>query len=306
MNSLADHLASTRPHAAFKFHPACPLCRAERLSGCPPASAVPKRASVVLAAAVLAITPAVSAAPAFAADEGDSTTEGQAEPGTGPTGSDEASDPLLEVGGDNDGGQERDAGRTPSDSEPEGTGEAVPEPLESGDEEPPPAAPPALRAPLPPAAEPIAPPPVAPAPPPVSDLVPQGPVPAAGSPPTLYAHPTPTLGAPVDQTPAKARPNPSDPPITPPSSRPVAAPTTSGTDPAAPPSQEPPPGADDEGIHTVDRGESLWSIARDLAGGKASNAEVAGLVQRLWSLNAARMNTGSPDLLLVGTVLRLP
>ena len=56
----------------------------------------------------------------------------------------------------------------------------------------------------------------------------------------------------------------------------------------------------------VQRGESLWSIARDMAGAGASNADIARLVQKLWSLNAARMNTGSPDLLAVGTVLRLP
>jgi hypothetical protein len=37
----------------------------------------------------------------------------------------------------------------------------------------------------------------------------------------------------------------------------------------------------------------------------ASNAEVAAEVRRLWNLNASRIGTGDPDLLMVGTKLVL-
>jgi len=53
-------------------------------------------------------------------------------------------------------------------------------------------------------------------------------------------------------------------------------------------------------------GESLWSIARDLLGSRATNAEVARAVQRIWDVNAAAIGTGNPDLLMAGQTLRLP
>ena len=52
-------------------------------------------------------------------------------------------------------------------------------------------------------------------------------------------------------------------------------------------------------------GESLWSIASDLLGPSASPARIAGEVHRLWQLNRERIATGNPDLLMVGTTLRL-
>jgi LysM domain len=57
--------------------------------------------------------------------------------------------------------------------------------------------------------------------------------------------------------------------------------------------------------HTVNPGDSLWSIAKALRGKDASNAEIAREVNRLWNLNADRIATGNPDLLLVGTRLKL-
>ena len=56
----------------------------------------------------------------------------------------------------------------------------------------------------------------------------------------------------------------------------------------------------------VQRGESLWSIASDLLGHQASPARVAREVNRLWELNSSRIATGNPDLLMVGTTLKLP
>jgi Tfp pilus assembly protein FimV len=57
--------------------------------------------------------------------------------------------------------------------------------------------------------------------------------------------------------------------------------------------------------HTVTPGESLWSIATALRGRDASTAEIAREVNRLWNLNAERIATGNPDLLMVGTRLKL-
>jgi nucleoid-associated protein YgaU len=58
--------------------------------------------------------------------------------------------------------------------------------------------------------------------------------------------------------------------------------------------------------HVVRQGECLWSIAHDQIGQDANPAQVARLVNRLWNLNRERIGTGEPDLLMVGTELRLP
>ena len=55
----------------------------------------------------------------------------------------------------------------------------------------------------------------------------------------------------------------------------------------------------------MQRGESLWSIAKDLLGEDASVARIAREVNRLWELNSARIGTGEPDLLMVGTRIAL-
>ena len=52
-------------------------------------------------------------------------------------------------------------------------------------------------------------------------------------------------------------------------------------------------------------GESLWSIASDVLGSRATVAKVAREVNRLWDLNQARIGTGDRDLLPVGTRLVL-
>jgi nucleoid-associated protein YgaU len=59
------------------------------------------------------------------------------------------------------------------------------------------------------------------------------------------------------------------------------------------------------GVYVVRPGDSLWSIAARLLGDAASDARMAREVNRLWQLNEHRIATGSPDLLMVGTRLRL-
>ena len=58
-------------------------------------------------------------------------------------------------------------------------------------------------------------------------------------------------------------------------------------------------------FHVVGPNESLWSIAGDLLGDDTSAARIAREVNRLWELNSARIGTGDPDLLMVGTRLAL-
>jgi len=57
--------------------------------------------------------------------------------------------------------------------------------------------------------------------------------------------------------------------------------------------------------YVVRPGDSLWSIATDLLGGRASSARIAAEVQRLWQLNRERIGSGDPDVLLTGTHLTL-
>ena len=52
-------------------------------------------------------------------------------------------------------------------------------------------------------------------------------------------------------------------------------------------------------------GETLWLIARRLLGEGHDPAETGPEVARLWELNADRIGSGDPDVLLPGTVLRL-
>jgi hypothetical protein len=59
-------------------------------------------------------------------------------------------------------------------------------------------------------------------------------------------------------------------------------------------------------IYFVRSGDSLWSIARLMLGQKATDAQVAGLVDRIWRLNVKRIGTGDPSLIMPGQRLLLP
>jgi Tfp pilus assembly protein FimV len=59
-------------------------------------------------------------------------------------------------------------------------------------------------------------------------------------------------------------------------------------------------------VHVVRSGESLWSIAEDLLGPGASTAQIARAVERLWALNAERIGSGDPDVIVSGQRLVVP
>jgi nucleoid-associated protein YgaU len=60
------------------------------------------------------------------------------------------------------------------------------------------------------------------------------------------------------------------------------------------------------GSMMVQPGDSLWSIARKLAGPAATGSQIANKVAQLWRLNANRLGTGDPNLIFAGQHLMLP
>lgn len=316
MRSLNAHLVETGSHGHLPFHPDCPVCRRERLSGALSAeSVVPLRTQAAVAAGVVALstaTPAVSAAA-----EPDQQQEGSAALG----GSGEA--PGFDPGGDTglpfevappaagptDGGGSGDEGDgAPVEAEPVSDPDARLVPAEE----------------------------------------PEQPAPVGEEPPTApaEAQPTPTgpsVGTPAAQQkereatgtdrassqadrskrPRKARarerasqrtaaPRPSAGVV-----RPAAVPQPTSVSGSTPPAQASGSAAvADAGgksdsvspgdrFYVVRRGDSLWSIAKDVLGPGASVLRVAREVNRLWELNVERIGTGDRDLLMAGTKLRL-
>ena len=59
-------------------------------------------------------------------------------------------------------------------------------------------------------------------------------------------------------------------------------------------------------LHVVRAGETLWSIAAQLLGDRATPEKIAALVDELWSLNASRVGSGNPDVIHTGDQLLLP
>ncbi|HEX4304818.1 MAG TPA: hypothetical protein VHZ54_02170 [Solirubrobacterales bacterium] len=57
--------------------------------------------------------------------------------------------------------------------------------------------------------------------------------------------------------------------------------------------------------YAVEEGDCLWAIAEGVLGGGATNAAISAEVARLWHLNSAAIGTGDPNVILVGTILRL-
>ena len=345
MSSLSAHLRQAGDHGRLGFHPACPVCCEERLAGRLPADRlVSGRAPAVLAAGVIAFSyasPAAVLAQDAGQDQGlvpDSTTE-SAPPGAevvaGPEDADEAAEDASGAADDalpdGTGAVEPDPVTDASDD----SAEAVAAPA--------PAAVPAGQAPSgqPAAAAPQAKPLVgAKTPGSVAPATPAPAAPAAAAPGAAgsVAAPGGTTPSPAaapgvveardgnERAPARKRvvrrlvhkhrhaPNvavrSASTPVAPVAAAPQPAVTT-----VAYVAQQVPapvvvrhagkPARPGDRAHVVFAGESLWSIAQDVLGAKATVAEVAREVDRLWALNRERIGTGDRDLLPIGARLVL-
>lgn len=312
MVSLRVHLREPSRHPDLPFHPDCPHCRA----GCdanPTRTSRSRRSRTALAATLLAgsaLTAAGAVPVAHAQDEEE--TEGTEEL----DGSDEAS-PEFE-----DAPEDAEAEREELDvlPEPETPDSLMAPPDETGQRGPAGTAPGVLNAPAPM---------LAPTTPPAPPLPP----PAAEGPPAqrlerpLGQQPKPPerrpriVGFRVEPRTAPRQPAPDDGGLrTPRSNGPegLGPPTTDG--PSLPPrpgatslgSGPAPPGEDAShtrrgrrAAYRVQAGDSLWSIAEARLGPRADAGDVAREVAHLWALNASRIDTGDPDLIMPDTVLRL-
>jgi LysM domain len=345
LSSLTAHLLEPGDHGRLPFHASCPVCRRERLSGTLSSEpVVSRRTQAVLAGGVLAFSASAPglAAAAVPDSQAEGVAAPEAPPGAelddpefdpgGETALPFETAPALTEPAEDDG-----AG-APIDAEPIDDVEGRLAPLAAGDgnETEEPAAP--LAEPAPPATgdgtsgvTDAAPPETA---------VPQAPnvvaAPESTSQPPLpetdrqrsmdrpakdrrqrrpaedHSAESDTPGAPAPVGPAPVAPAPVAPapvaptPVSPPSPEvPLAAPVAdTATVQAAARSNED-PSLRDARRYVVQPGDSLWSIAKRLLASEASLADIAREVNRLWTLNEDRIGTGDPDLLMVGTKLRL-
>jgi LysM domain-containing protein len=340
--SLTAHLVESGDHGRLGFRPDCPVCREQRLFGSLSSEpVVSRRAQAVLAGGVLAVS---TAAPgAVLAQERDLQREGIAAPER-PTGG-ELDDPGFDPGGETalpfetapvppmpaEAGEEDSGEGAPLEAEPGEDPDArlvppsVPETLTTGE-----------SAPVPPAE--AVPPggPSAPREPSLDAVPPTAPTEQSSAGTDSEGGPNtgrrdPAAGRPYGKVQRERSASGEDdsggavweePLAGAPEARVVAPEETSvvATDGArVDASEQAPVGAAgtraaartsearrrDEGFYVVASGDSLWSIAKRLLGADASPARVAREVNRLWSLNQDRIGTGDPDLLMVGTKLRL-
>jgi hypothetical protein len=345
MVSLSAHLRHDGDHGRLGFHPLCPICRDDRLAGTLPTDVmVTARAKAVLATGVLAMS-AASPSSVLAAggdQEGVGTeapsnvsnewTNTDAAPGSG-------QDSPVDQGSPAQADADEDAGALGADvaEEADPASGAEADPLATA--APGPANAPAATKPV--AATPAQPSDaVAPATGPGGSTAATSPAPAAsdgsGGPTASIA---PPAAAPVASGPRvpgavergverragvvalravrlvgrgpvrhRAEDRPALTRVVPRAQRPASGAVVRRVvrEPAvvvvAPSAQRARPG---DRVHVVSAGESLWSIASDLLGPRATVAKVAREVNRLWDLNSARIGTGDRDLLPVGTRLVL-
>ncbi len=340
MASLSAHVREEGDHGRLGFHPSCPVCCSDRLAGRVPSDGiVTVRTKALLAAGVLAVS-SVSPASVLAAS-GDQEGAGTADPAN-VTGGD-LSDPEGSAGASDDGAVDPNSAAPEPDDDSGPVGPDLAEqadPGSGGAAEPTATATPAPVAAAPVAAKPVKPsggaapatgpggsaPATAPAPAaPVPDgstaaTAPAAPVaPVAGKPQApVSRHGVPeeaaVRGAAAAVHAAESRRVRQRPLVRGTQLRVVVAVPQQAAH-AAPVRQasvaRPVAAADVEraraGVraHVVIAGESLWSIASDVLGGRATVARVAREVNRLWDLNGARIGTGDRDLLPVGTRLEL-
>jgi hypothetical protein len=310
MASLTAHLRRPDDHGRLGFHPECPICRSERLSGAPPADAiVAPRNQALLAASVLALSTATPSTVLASAQ--DQETEGTAAP------EQVANDPVQPAPAFDPGGQSTElpvdvAPPPEADAIPDATGDTAPLEQEPAMDEVAPVSDavgtPAVDQPEPaPAAEPL------PQPPPAEPLVPAPPA----APPVQQA-PAVTHNEPQAETSPAPRTKEHPPRVhqrteapapasaaapAQPQVQPVAIPAvaSSSTTVRVAQATHREPAQSTDRFHVVQRGESLWSIAKDVLGDDASVVRIAREVNRLWELNSERIGTGEPDLVMTGT-----
>jgi hypothetical protein len=332
MPSLSAHLREPGDHGRLRFHPICPLCRDQRLAGALPSDGiVSRRAQALVAAGALALS---SAAPAsvLAATGGDEEAPGEqiaaGDPALDPDaigGDDEAipddPDPVpvaapgTEASGPDSGEVEDPASEDDADAVDQSSNSTSASPSTRDVSQAEPASPPAS----PPGASPAA------AGPGAAQPAATSPAPSPGVAASAVRDQRGRLvvdarvrhGAEVRALVSRARSG--------------ARVVRSGrvvqavqavqaggqagatqTDVAQPvvakavvPARSGRRAAPGDRVHVVLGGESLWSIAGDVLGGRATVAQVAREVNRLWELNRARIGTGDRDLLPVGTRLVL-
>lgn len=312
MTSLRAHLRQPGSHGRLPFHPDCPVCRQERLAGQLPANAiVAHRTLAALTAGVLAVS---AGAPSLAVAAPDQQQSGTPEP----AGSNDTARHPDSLSGKPGNPPPDSATAPPNDSDTAPVeGEPAKDPAANQDDQQqqkppqrqttpvtaPPTAAPAPATPVNPATPTIPPAPAAalPAPPsqaPQATLRPPAPGQHRRHPrrTTQIAEPLGT-SRPEIQTSLPALQAQADTPMVEPSTpaRRTAPRHDTGARAAAHGGR----------VHVVVADESLWSVARDQLGRGASNTDIAREVHRLWELNAKEIATGNPDLLMVGTKLKL-
>jgi hypothetical protein len=269
--SLTDHLVASGSHAGLPFRRDCPVCRAERLTGrLPSNSPAPGRAAAAVLAGTLATGGLAPAAAAAATPGVDQVTGVQSSTGSSVPAVVATAPPLAPT---------------------------APGPVASAQA-------PSVSTPTPPVSAPT--PPVSvptpsvsvPALAPSAPATPQTPAPVPA--PTPKPSPAPRepegggdTGARTQQgrTVAPQVPAPAAGELSPPPARPGQLParrTTSGW------------------TYVVRPNDSLWTIAELMLGKRATDAEIARLVDRIWHLNTKRIGTGDPSLIMPGQRLLLP
>ena len=310
MASLSAHLRQSEEHGLLGFHPDCPVCRAERLSGTLPVQgAVTRRAQAAVVATLLA---ASTATPTIAvAQEPDQVSEGTLAPGD--TAADPALNPDFDPGGDSE--------DLPFDDPQAPESEPAPDPA-AGDPGPVEGEPVTdVGAPVADAGDGMA-DPVVVSPSPTPTPTPTPAAPPSHLPTTLRTRPGPPSPSPHLTSRGRIGSASADAVLMwrmttriPRRCRQHRLSTRRHRNPARsswPRRRHRPPTLSKRNAakrgdryHVVQRGESLWLIARDLVGHDASAARIAREVHRLWTHNSARIATGDPDLLMVGTKLAL-
>ena len=327
MSSLREHLSTTEGHAALAYRPDCPLCRAERQLGRYPGGdpLVPPKLRAGLAAGVLAAGAFAPAGSAVA--NGPAGEDPAAEVGEGEI-PPELQDQFDAISGEHEVGPPPEPGDEPIDTgeEPTDTGE---EPIETdegplpseleGTPEPPIEDEGDAGVPVEGRGEAPAPtPPPAPAPPPGGEPPPGAGVKGEEKGDVAEEKPKKRSGGDrgigvdrgsgIDQTgaPGAQAPAPEAPAAAPHGG--YASQGAADDGPSSTGSGSGSGGSDTARgrYHVVQSGECLWTIAEDLLGANASPAEIAAMVDKLWSLNAERIGTGNPSLIHVGDRLVLP